>query len=97
MGRVASELADLAIITTDNPRNEEPEEIIEEVVSGVNKQNFRVIVNRREAIKEVLSLAGKDDIILIAGKGHEDYQIFKDKRIHFDDREVVRECLDSKR
>ena len=111
MGRVVSELADLAIITTDNPRNEEPEAIINDIVSGinpalscpkpalqsrkggVNKQNFRIIVNRQDAIKEALSGAGKDDIILIAGKGHEDYQVFKNKIIHFDDREVVRECL----
>ena len=93
MGRVVSELADLALITTDNPRNEEPGRIINDIVAGINKQNFRVIVNRKQAIKEVLSLVGKDDIILIAGKGHESYQIFKDKTIHFDDREVVRECL----
>ena len=93
MGRVVSELADQAIITTDNPRTEEPEEIIKDIIAGINKQNFRVVIDRREAIKEALSLAGKDDIILIAGKGHEQNQIFKDKIIHFDDREIVRECL----
>lgn len=93
MGKLASGLADLAIITTDNPRNEQPEEIINEITSGMNKQNFEIIVDRKQAIKEALSEARKDDIILIAGKGHENYQIFKDKIIHFDDREVVRECL----
>ncbi len=93
MGRVVSELADLAIITTDNPRNEQPQEIINEIITGINKQNFKVILDRQAAIKETLSQAGKDDIILVAGKGHENYQIFKNKRTHFDDREVVRECL----
>jgi UDP-N-acetylmuramoyl-L-alanyl-D-glutamate--2,6-diaminopimelate ligase len=97
MGEVASELADLAVITTDNPRGEEPEEIINEIVSGINKKNFRIIIDRRKAIKEVLSEAGKNDIILIAGKGHENYQIVKDRMIHFDDREVVLECLGLKR
>ena len=97
MGRVVSELADQAIITTDNPRTEEPEEIIKDIIAGINKQNFRVVIDRREAIKEALSLAGKDDIILIAGKGDEQNQIFIDKIIHFDDREVVREYLLPKR
>jgi len=95
MGKVVSELADLAIITTDNPRSEEPEQIIKEIVSGIDNKNFRIIVDRRDAIKEAISKARKDDIILIAGKGHENYQIFKDKRIHLDDREVVWECLNT--
>ncbi len=93
MGRVVSELADEAVVTTDNPRNEEPGEIIKEVVAGINKKNFKAIIDRRQAIKEALSGAGRDDIILIAGKGHEDSQVFKDKTVHFDDREVVREYL----
>ena len=97
MGRVVSELADAVIVTTDNPRNEEPEEIVNDIVAGINKQNFRKIINREEAIKEALSFAGKNDIILIAGKGHEDHQIFKDRTIRFDDREVVRRCLELKR
>mgnify|MGYP000722272710 CR=1 FL=1 len=93
MGKVASELADLAIVTSDNPRSEEPEKIIEDIVSGISKQNFKVFPDRGEAIKQALSRAKKDDIILIAGKGHENYQIFRDKIIHFDDREFVREYL----
>lgn len=96
MGKVASELTDFAIITTDNPRSEEPARIIEDIVSGINRRNFKAVIDRRDAIKEALSRAGKDDIILVAGKGHENYQIFKDKVINFDDREVVRECLDLK-
>ncbi|MFH1678750.1 MAG: UDP-N-acetylmuramoyl-L-alanyl-D-glutamate--2,6-diaminopimelate ligase [Candidatus Omnitrophota bacterium] len=93
MGQVVSELADFAIITTDNPRSENPGSIIDEVVSGIDKKNYRVILDRRDAIKEALSISRKDDIILVAGKGHERYQIFKDRIAPFDDREVVRECL----
>ncbi|MBU0549706.1 MAG: UDP-N-acetylmuramoyl-L-alanyl-D-glutamate--2,6-diaminopimelate ligase [Candidatus Omnitrophica bacterium] len=93
MGKVATELAHFAFITSDNPRNEEPQKIIDDIVSGIEKKNFKVITDRNEAIKEALAQAGKDDIILIAGKGHEDYQIFKDKTIHFDDREVALEYL----
>jgi len=93
MGRAASKLADLAIITTDNPRNEKPEEIINEILRGIKKQNYKVIINRKQAIKEALSQASNNDIILIAGKGHENYQIFKNRKIHFDDRQVVGEYL----
>ena len=93
MGRAVSELADFAIVTTDNPRNEKPEDIISDIISGIERQNFKVILERKEAIKEALSLAKNNDIILIAGKGHEDRQIFKDRVIRFDDREVVWECL----
>ena len=89
MGSVVSRLADMAIITTDNPRSEEPGKIVDDIVKGIKKKNYRVIINRRQAIKEALSQASNNDIILIAGKGHEDCQIFKDRIIHFDDREVV--------
>ncbi|MFC1592452.1 UDP-N-acetylmuramoyl-L-alanyl-D-glutamate--2,6-diaminopimelate ligase [Candidatus Omnitrophota bacterium] len=95
MGKVATELADYAVITTDNPRGEDPVKIIEDIISGISKKNFEVVADRREAIKQALCLAKKDDIILLAGKGHENYQIFKDKTIHFDDREVAREFLPS--
>ncbi|MGD9014863.1 MAG: UDP-N-acetylmuramoyl-L-alanyl-D-glutamate--2,6-diaminopimelate ligase [Candidatus Omnitrophota bacterium] len=93
MGKAVSKLADLAIITTDNPRNEKPEGIIGDILRGIKKQNYKVIINRRQAIKEALSQAGNNDIILIAGKGHEDYQIFKNRKVHFDDRQVIREYL----
>jgi UDP-N-acetylmuramoyl-L-alanyl-D-glutamate--2,6-diaminopimelate ligase len=95
MGHVVSELADYAIITDDNPRSEEPLVIIEDIKKGIKKDNFRVIPDRREAIRESLLMAKEGDIVLIAGKGHENYQILKDKTIHFDDREVARECLKS--
>ncbi|MGE5197085.1 MAG: UDP-N-acetylmuramoyl-L-alanyl-D-glutamate--2,6-diaminopimelate ligase [Deltaproteobacteria bacterium] len=97
MGKVVSELADSAIITSDNPRSEPPEEIIDAIKSGISKGNYRVIADRRDAIKESLSAAGVGDIVLVAGKGHENYQIFKDRTIDFDDREVIKECLRSLR
>ena len=93
MGRVVSELADYAIITSDNPRREDPGDIIAEIKKGIRKDNYCVVVERMEAIRKSLSLAKPGDIVLIAGKGHEEYQIFKDRTIHFDDREAVRQCL----
>lgn len=93
MGRVVSELADYAIITSDNPRSEEPESIIEDIKKGIKKQNFYVVVDRRDAINKSLTLAQPGDIVLIAGKGHENYQIFKNKVISFNDSRVIRECL----
>jgi UDP-N-acetylmuramoyl-L-alanyl-D-glutamate--2,6-diaminopimelate ligase len=96
MGRVVTELADYAVITSDNPRSEDPEEIIEDIKRGIkNKDNYCAVADRREAIKKSLSLAGPQDIVLLAGKGHETYQVLKDKMLHFDDREVARECLKS--
>lgn len=93
MGRLVTELADFAIITSDNPRSEEPESIIEDILKGVRKKNYSVVPQRQEAIKKSLSLASVGDIILVAGKGHEASQVFKDKKIHFDDGKVISECL----
>lgn len=95
MGKVASQLADFVIVTSDNPRDEKPEEIIKDITQGIMTENYKVIPDRKAAIFESLSMAGRGDIILIAGKGHELYQIFKDKAVHFDDREIVRQCLKS--
>lgn len=95
MGNVVTELADFAVITNDNPRSEDPDRIISDILSGIKKKNHIVIPDRKEAILKALKLAADYDTVLIAGKGHEDYQILKDKTIHFDDREVVRECLKS--
>jgi UDP-N-acetylmuramoyl-L-alanyl-D-glutamate--2,6-diaminopimelate ligase len=95
MGRVVSEFSDYAIITSDNPRSEEPLRIIEDIRKGIKKNNYCVIPQRKEAIKKSLSLAQPGDIVLVAGKGHENYQILKEGVIHFDDREAVRECLKS--
>jgi UDP-N-acetylmuramoyl-L-alanyl-D-glutamate--2,6-diaminopimelate ligase len=93
MGFVVSELADYAIITNDNPRSEDPQEIIEDIKKGIENDNYCVIPDRREAIKKSLSLAKSGDLILVAGKGHENYQILKNGKIDFDDSQVIRECL----
>jgi len=93
MGRVVTKLADYAIITNDNPRSEDPLGIISDIKAGIKNNNFCVIPERLVAIRKSLKLARAGDIVLIAGKGHEDYQILKDKVIHFDDREAVKKCL----
>jgi len=95
MGYLVTELADLAIITNDNPRQEDAFEIIKEIKKGIKKENYSVIADRKEAIRKALSLAKPGDIVLVAGKGHENYQILKDRVIPFDDCQVVRECLKS--
>ena len=97
MGRLAADLADVVIATSDNPRSEDPEFILNEVETGVkekigNKQHEK-IVDRRQAIFRAVALAQTDDIVVILGKGHENYQILKDKTIHFDDKEVAREAV----
>lgn len=93
MGKVASQLADFSIVTSDNSRSEEPEAIIQEIITGFEKDNFTTIVDREEAIQSALKMARKGDVVLIAGKGHENYQIFKDKTIRFDEKQIVREAL----
>ncbi|MBU3074123.1 UDP-N-acetylmuramoyl-L-alanyl-D-glutamate--2,6-diaminopimelate ligase [Clostridium estertheticum] len=96
MGKIGTNLSDFSFITSDNPRTEDPLEIIKDVVLGIEKNNFEIIENRREAIKRAIESATTGDIIVIAGKGHEDYQILKDKTIHFDEREVISEILKEK-
>ncbi len=99
MGEAAGTLSDWTIITSDNPRSEEPLAIISDIEKGIQKtgtKNYQIIPDRREAIEQALSLGEKGDYILVAGKGHEDYQIIKDKIIHFDDAEVIREILQAK-
>ena len=94
MARVAERFADLCIVTSDNPRSEEPQAIIREIVAGfANKEKYLVEEDRRKAIRLSLSLAKKGDMVLIAGKGHENYQIFADRTEHFDDCEVVRDSI----
>ncbi|AYD40635.1 UDP-N-acetylmuramoyl-L-alanyl-D-glutamate--2,6-diaminopimelate ligase [Clostridium fermenticellae] len=93
MGNIGTNLSDIAVITSDNPRTEDPMSIIKEIASGIQKDNYIVIENRRKAIKKAMEIAKKDDVIVIAGKGHEDYQILKDKTIHFDEREVVDDII----
>ncbi|MFA5319955.1 MAG: UDP-N-acetylmuramoyl-L-alanyl-D-glutamate--2,6-diaminopimelate ligase [Candidatus Omnitrophota bacterium] len=93
MGAVVSEFSDYVLITNDNPRSEEPVSIISEIEQGMKNDNYRVVPDRREAIAGALKMAARGDIVLVAGKGHEDYQIIGRDKLHFDDREVVRECL----
>lgn len=94
MGRIGTDLSDLAIITSDNPRTEDPEAIIRDVLAGIEKDNYMVVENRRDAIKKSIEIAKAGDVIVIAGKGHEDYQILKSGKIHFDEREIVKEILE---
>lgn len=93
MGRIASELSSTVIITNDNPRNENPEVIINEILSGVKTNNYQVIFDRGEAIKTAIMGADVEDIILIAGKGHEDYQEIAGIKHHFSDLEKRDEYL----
>ncbi|MBQ4115295.1 UDP-N-acetylmuramoyl-L-alanyl-D-glutamate--2,6-diaminopimelate ligase [bacterium] len=94
MGKIAEELADKVIVTSDNPRTENPQQIITDILAGF-KSTTNVIVepDREMAIKEAHKIAGVDDIVILAGKGHEDYQIIGVETIHFDDREKVREIF----
>ena len=96
LGRIGTELADLAIITSDNPREEDPMAIIKEIVAGITKSNYLAIENRVEAIKLALGMAEEGDVVVLAGKGHENYQITNEGVIHFDEREVVDEILISR-
>jgi UDP-N-acetylmuramoyl-L-alanyl-D-glutamate--2,6-diaminopimelate ligase len=96
MGKIVTELSDYAVITSDNPRSEDPQAIIEDIARGITKRNFCIIPDRATAIRTALSKGEEGDVVLIAGKGHETYQIVKDTVLHFDDREVVRECLKSR-
>lgn len=96
MGKIGCELSDIAIITSDNPRSEEPMDIINDIVKPLNYDNFVIEVNRKEAIRKAMNMALDGDVIVIAGKGHETYQILKDETIHFDEREVVYDILEGK-
>ncbi|MCK5215799.1 MAG: UDP-N-acetylmuramoyl-L-alanyl-D-glutamate--2,6-diaminopimelate ligase [Candidatus Omnitrophica bacterium] len=93
MGKVASEYADHVILTNDNPRQEDPQAIIDNIAAGFEKRNFEIFPDREQAIKRILQLASKGNIVLIAGKGHEDYQILRNETIPFDDRAMVRSML----
>lgn len=95
MGEIVSKMADFAVVTSDNPRKEKPEDIIEDILVGVKQGGgeYVVIPNRFEAIEYALDNAKKDDIILLAGKGHETYQILDDRTISFDEREIVSKLL----
>ena len=97
MGAAVDQYADHAIITSDNPRKENPEAIIEDIKPGFRRSNYEVIVDRKEAIIRAVQMAQPRDIVLIAGKGHETYQEFADKTVPFDDVAMARSALDEKR
>ncbi|HHT87476.1 MAG TPA: UDP-N-acetylmuramoyl-L-alanyl-D-glutamate--2,6-diaminopimelate ligase [Clostridiales bacterium] len=98
MGEISSNMADLTVVTSDNPRYEEPEDIINDIITGVKKGpgEYIKITDRREAIKYCIDHAKDGDVIIIAGKGHEDYQEIKGVKYHMDDRELVRDALRTK-
>ncbi len=94
MGKIATTLSDFSIITSDNPRFEEPQAILQDVEKGAVGENYKMVEDRRDAIKHAIEIANEGDKIIIAGKGHEDYQIIGDKKLHFDDYEVTLELLE---
>lgn len=95
MGDIAAQLSDVAVVTSDNPRSENPDAIIDDILEGVKKHISKIVVepDRRKAIAKALSMAHEGDIVVLAGKGQETYQILADGKIHFDEREVVAEIL----
>jgi len=99
MGKIGTDIADIAIITSDNPRTEEPAKIIEDIVKGIDpsKNNYEIIENRPAAIRHAMDIAEKNDIIILAGKGHETYQEINGVKHHLDEREVVAAYLEEMR
>ena len=96
MGEISGKTADYTIITSDNPRNEEPEEIAKQIESGIQKTKgkYEVILDRKEAIEKAIKMANKRDIVVLAGKGHELEQEIKGKKNPFDERKIVKEIID---
>lgn len=97
MGKISGEIADITLITSDNPRTEESMDIIKDIEEGIKETDgqYSIIQDRTSAIRHAMKIAQKGDIIVLAGKGHETYQIFKDKTIHYDEREIVKDILES--
>ena len=97
MGMTAGKYSDFCIITSDNPRTEQQEAITADIEAGIYDTgcNYEIIENRYEAIKKAVSIYKKGDIILIAGKGHENYQIIGSEKFHFDDREIVKKIIEN--
>lgn len=96
MGEISGKIADYTIITSDNPRTEEPIEIIKQIEKGIKKTNakYECIEDRKEAIKKAIQMATKQDLVVLAGKGHEPYQEINHKTYPFDERVIVREIID---
>lgn len=94
MGQIASRLSDFVVVTSDNSRSEKPEDIITEILKGVDKERpYKVITDRKTAIEYAISIANTDDVILLAGKGHEDYEIGKDGKTYFNEKEIAKEAV----
>ncbi len=93
MGAIATRYADLSLITTDNPRSEDPADIASQVVSGLDAGRYEIVLDRREAIARALELASAEDVVVLLGKGHEGYQLIGERRLPFDEATVVRELL----
>ena len=94
MGRIAAENSDYVVFTSDNPRTEDPKAIMEDILAGVTTSNYEVELDRREAIKKALDMIKENDVVLILGKGHEDYQIIGHEKTHLDDAEEVRKYIE---
>lgn len=96
MGEISGRIADYTIITSDNPRTEKPEDIVKEIEQGIKKTkgNYTVIVDRKEAIKEAIKIAKKNDMVILAGKGHETYQEINGEKFPFDERVIIKEIID---
>ena len=95
MGTLAKELADYVIVTSDNPRTEDPQAIIKDILQG--NEGLKVIADRQEAIRQAILEAKPDDVVLVAGKGHETYQIIGTQKHHFSDVEVIRAAFNDRR
>ena len=94
MGSVVSELSNYAIVTSDNPRTEDPQTIVDSIVAGMKHKNYTVVLDREEAIRTAINIFDKNnDVLLIAGKGHETYQIIGTKKTHFDDKKVAEKYI----
>ncbi len=98
MGEVAGRLANFSIVTTDNPRTEKPEDIIHDIEEGIakTKGNYKIVVDRKQAIEEAIYMANRQDIVILAGKGHETYQEINGVKNEFDERKIVSEILKNK-
>lgn len=95
MGRIAAENSDYVIFTSDNPRTEDPAKIMDDILAGVNTSNYEVELDRRKAIVKALDMIEANDVVLLLGKGHEDYQILGHEKVHLDDAEEVRKYIES--
>ncbi len=96
MGNIATSKSDYVIFTNDNPRTEEENKIMDDIIKGVQKDNYEIIFDRKKAIEKALSIAKENDIVLVLGKGHEDYQIIGHEKVHFDDAEEIQKFIQTR-